>query len=198
MLEDMWARWAALGRSLAPEEWERPTRLGTWNVKAAYAHHSLYPAGLRFLAGSAVDGEPTWDSAAAMLAAFNAPGGIAHGMAQQVADAADAAAASQPTADLVAAFDLAPEAIAAARATGAATVVDYFGIGRLRLGDVLDVGLLEATVHLLDIDRALGREPSPSEAALARVRDVLAAMVPAVAFVEAAAGRGADVLPVLC
>jgi hypothetical protein len=57
---------------------------------------------------------------------------------------------------------------------------------------------MEATVHLLDLQRALGRPPDVPADGLAHTTAVLAAMAPPVDFIEAATGRTtADLFPVL-
>jgi hypothetical protein len=57
------------------------------------------------------------------------------------------------------------------------------------MGELLRIVLLEATVHLLDVLRALDREPEVQPTALSVSVQVLAAMAPAVDFVEYATGR---------
>jgi hypothetical protein len=59
------------------------------------------------------------------------------------------------------------------------------------LGEGLRIVLLEATVHLLDVQRALGQPPEVPGAALAHTASLLAEVAPGVELVEAATGRSA-------
>ena len=42
-------------------------------------------------------------------------------------------------------------------------MVDYFGRAMLPLSEAISIGILEATVHLLDLQRALGVPPAGLE-----------------------------------
>jgi len=76
--------------------------------------------------------------------------------------------------------------------------VDYFGRAVLRLDEAVSIGIVEATVHLLDLQRALGQPPNVPADGLAHTTAVLAEMAPPVDFIEAATGRSAaDLFPVL-
>jgi hypothetical protein len=64
--------------------------------------------------------------------------------------------------------------------------------------EALRIVLTEATVHLLDVQRALGRPPTVPSPALKDTVQLLAEVAPAVEFIEAAAGRSShSPLPVL-
>jgi hypothetical protein len=90
-----------------------------------------------------------------------------------------------------------PRAIAAARELGP-VVVDYFGRALLRLDEAVSIGIVEATVHLLDLQRALGRPPAVPAEGLAHTAAVIVQMAPPVDFIEAATGRSTtDLFPVL-
>jgi len=90
-----------------------------------------------------------------------------------------------------------PRAIATARQLGP-VAVDYFGRAILRLDEAVSIGIMEATVHLLDLQRALGEPPNVPADGLAHTKALLAEMAPPVDFIEAATGRGAvDLFPVL-
>lgn len=91
-----------------------------------------------------------------------------------------------------------PRAIVAARALGP-VVVDYFGRGLPRLDEAVSVGVMEATVHLLDLRHALGQPADLPAEGLAHTAAVLVAMMPPVDLIEAATGRAgaADLFPVL-
>ena len=66
------------------------------------------------------------------------------------------------------------------------------------LSEAISIGILEATVHLLDLQRALGVPPEVPPAGLEHTVGLLAEMTPPVGFVELATGRSeVEVFPVL-
>ncbi len=198
MLDVLWSAWRQQGETLTDERWDRPTRLGTWNVRSLYAHAAGWPLGFSNLLGRIQDVEPTHPTAAALLRDFNGPDGIAKRGAEQVAATARERADSSSAAQMIEQFaSTGPEAIAKARQLGP-VVVDYFGLAMLRLDEVASIGILEATVHLLDLWRALGLTPDVPAAGLAHTAAVLAEMAPPVNFIEVATGRSTvELFPVL-
>jgi len=118
-------------------------------------------------------------------------------MRDKVAADARADAARYSTAQLVEQFaSTGPQAIATARRLGP-VVVDYYG-ALLRLDEAVSVGILEATVHLLDLHRALGQPLDVPVEGLTHTAAVLVQMTPPVDLIEAATGRGTtDLFPVL-
>src|SRR5919204_611186 len=77
-------------------------------------------------------------------------------------------------------------------------VVDYFGRATLPLAEAASIGILEATVHLLDLQRALGVPPDVPTGGLEHTVELLAGMTPPVDFIELATGRSqATPFPVL-
>jgi uncharacterized protein (TIGR03083 family) len=197
-LAALWSVWAGHGRAMTDEQWQRPTRLGDWDVRSLYAHAGWWPSGLAMLVDRVRDTEPTHATAAALLRDFNAPDGVAHRGRDAVATGAREDAARYSTAQMVEQFaGTGPRAIAAARALGP-VAVDYFGRGVLRLDEAVSIGVLEATVHLLDLRHALGEPPDVPVDGLTHTAAVLVAMAPPVDFVEAATGRRTpDLFPVL-
>ncbi|GIJ45193.1 hypothetical protein Val02_20790 [Virgisporangium aliadipatigenens] len=196
-LDALWQAWAEHGAALTDDDWRRPTRLGTWDVRALYAHHGAWPSMLAHVVTQVRDAAPT-HTAASLLRALNAPGGIAHSRRDAVASGAHEDAAAYTTAQALGQFTgVGPRAIEEARTRGPVTV-DYLGIGLLRLDEAVSVGIMEATVHLLDLRRALDIEPDVPHAGLAHTAALLADVAPPVAFIEAATGRApADFFPVL-
>ena len=197
-LDTLWSAWAEHGRAMTDDQWAQPTRLGAWDVRSLYAHASFWPRALTSLVAAVRDAEPTHSTAAALLRDFNAPGGVAHRLRDWAAAGAREDAAKYSAAELVEQFAGAgPRAIATARQLGDVTV-DYFGQAVLRLGEAVSVGVVEATVHLLDLRRALDLPPDVPAGGLAHTTAVLAAMAPPVDFIEAATGRSeASPFPVL-
>jgi uncharacterized protein (TIGR03083 family) len=197
-LGTLWSAWAQHGRTMTDEQWDRPTRLGAWDARSLYAHAALWPLLLTGLADRVRDAEPTHATAAALLRDFNAPDGVAHRQRDWAAANAREDATKHGTAELVERFaGTGPQAIATARRLGP-VAVDYFGQAILRLDEAISIAVLEATVHLLDLQRALGRPPEVPADGLAHTTALLAEMAPPVDFVEAATGRRpADMFPVL-
>lgn len=197
-LDELWAVWAAHGTSMTEEQWRLPTRLGTWDVRSLYAHHGGWSFALTSLVDSVRDVEPTHPTAAALLREFNASDGVANTRRQAVADGARQDAQTYGTAAMVEQFATnGPRALATARALGP-VVVDYFGYAMLRIEEAISIGVLEATVHLLDLRRALGQEPDVPAAGLAHTAEILAQIARPVDFIEAATGRSTvDLFPVL-
>lgn len=192
-----WQAWKAVGHDLSEADWQLPTRLGSWSVAALYAHHSAWPGGLARMLEGAAPGDPDLDRAAEVVRAFHRAGGIASEMAHQIEAGALRDASATPTAQLVARFDAGGEALAAARVR-LDHVLDYYGAGRLRVSEVLALGVLESTVHLLDLLAALDRPPELPAGAASITKQILSDAAPDVELIEAAAGRRPDApFPVL-
>jgi uncharacterized protein (TIGR03083 family) len=187
-LEALWSVWAEHGRAMTDEQWRQPTRLGDWDVRSLYVHAASWPAMLSMLTDRVRNAEPAVPTAAALLRYFNAPDGIAHTMRDKVASDAREDAAKYSTAEMVERFAVTgPRAIAAARQLGS-VVIDYFG-ALMRLDEAVSIGILEATVHLLDLHSALGRPAEVPAEGLTHTAAVLVQMAPPVDFIEAATGR---------
>jgi uncharacterized protein (TIGR03083 family) len=197
-LDTLWSVWVRQGRAMTDDQWRRPTRLGDWDVRSLYAHATFWPFGLSMLVDRVREAEPTHATAAALLRDFNAPDGVAHTMRDRTATDARENAAKFSTAQMVEQFaGTGPRAIVAARQLGP-VVVDYFGQGLLRLDEAVSIGVLEATVHLLDLQRALDQPPDVPAEGLAHTAAVLVQMAPPVDLVEAATGRSTtELFPVL-
>jgi uncharacterized protein (TIGR03083 family) len=194
----LWAAWEHQGRGLSAGQWQQPTRLGDWTVRMLYAHAASWPVGFAHLVGQVRQVAPTHASAAELLGEFNRPGGIATSQADRVAAAAREDAATYTLAQMIEPFSVTgPEAIATARQLGS-VVVDYFGRAMLPLAEAVSIGILEATVHLLDLQRALEVPPDVPPAGLEHTVELLATMAPPVDFIELATGRSrVAVFPVL-
>jgi len=194
-----WRIWGRLGEDLTEQQWRIPTRCSGWDVAAVYAHGSLPPLHLDVAMPSAdAPGEPV--SAPQILRGFNDPGGVAHTMAETVADRAVVEAAATGRRELVDRFVVhGPRALARLRRLAPTQVVTWPGPGSVTtVAEAMRIVLLEAVVHLLDAQRALGRAPHVPAVALAETARLLAETAPAVELIEAATGRGdRSPLPVL-
>jgi len=116
----------------------------------------------------------------------------------RVAAAAREDAAAYTPAQLIEPFSVTgPQTITRARELGS-VVVDYFGRAMLALDEAVSIGILEATVHLLDLQRALEVPPDVPGAGLEHTVGLLAEMAAPVDFIELATGRSqVAVFPVL-
>lgn len=196
-LDRTWHEWARIGAGLTEQDWRRPTRCESWQVAHLYAHHSSFPVVLA--TPVAADSKTVPVTAAEALCGFNAPGGVAHTNASAVAERAVATSAAHPPTELVERFArTGPRTIEALRTADPAQPLPWVG-NVLPLAEVLRIALLEATVHLLDLQRALDREPSIPDLALRETALLLAELAPAVQFIESATGRApaAPPLPVI-
>lgn len=188
-LEALWSIWARQGQALTDEQWRQPTRLGDWDVRSLFAHAGLWPSMLSTLLERVTDAEPTHASAAALLRDFNAPDGVAHSMREAVATGAREGASRYSTAQMVDQFaSTGPRALTEARRLGP-VAVDYFGMAVMPFGEAISIGILEATVHLLDLLRALDQPPEVPADGLAHTSEVLLQMASPIDFIEAATGR---------
>jgi uncharacterized protein (TIGR03083 family) len=191
-LESLWAVWAEQARAMTDEQWRLPTRLGDWDVRSLYAHVGGWLFGFTLLPDRVRHAEPTHATAAALLRDFNAPGGVANRKREQIASGAREDAARYGTAAMLEQFaEVGPRAIAAARGLGP-VVVEYARV-LLRLEEAVSIGIMEATVHLLDLRSALGQPPDVPAEGLAHTAALLVEMDPA-GLIEAATGRGAPIL----
>lgn len=76
-------------------------------------------------------------------------------------------------------------------------VVPHPVVGSVTVAVLIDVALVEATVHLLDLVAAVAELPPAP--VLERVRDLLARIPDSVAFIDAITGRSnpADIIPLM-
>jgi uncharacterized protein (TIGR03083 family) len=199
-LEQTWRIWADLGSGLTEDQWSTASRCPGWDVAALFAHHSEFPLALDAPPprpeGPA--GQPV--TAAEILRRFNAPDGVAHTMATMVADQAVADATQHTRGDLVDRFSVhGPRAVRRLRGAEAGMVVPWPASGAVvMLVEALRIVVMEATVHLLDVQRALGHLPTVPPGALNDTARLLTELAPAVELIEAAAGRSThSPLPVL-
>ena len=199
-LEQIWQVWAQLGTGLTEEQWSTATRCPGWDVAAVYAHYSAFPLHLSALSPppDGQIGEPV--TAVEVLRRFNAPDGVAHTMAETVANGAVSQAAAHTRRELIDRFSVhGPRALQRLRQAGASAVGSWPASGAvITFVEALRIVLLEATVHLLDVQRALDHPPVVPKPALRDTVELLAELAPAVELIEAATGRSThSPLPVL-
>jgi uncharacterized protein (TIGR03083 family) len=199
-LESVWAYWAETGASMSEQQWATATRCPGWDVAAVFAHVGVFP--LAIVDPPPVPGGGDLDPVTAVdiLRVFNAPGGAAHELSRQVAQAAVSVAAQRGPGQLLALFaEVGPQAVAAVRNREATSLVPWPATGRVTTwAEALRIVLLESVVHLLDVLDALGRAPRVPRPGLQETAHLLADVAEPVAFIEAATGRSArSPLPVL-
>jgi uncharacterized protein (TIGR03083 family) len=198
-LEQTWRVWTELGEGLTENQWSTATRCPGWTVAALYAHHSVFPRDMSApLPSSDAMGDPV--TAGELLRRFNAPEGVAHTMAETIADQVVSDAAEHTRRELIDRFSVhGPRALQRLRQADATLVVPWHTSGAvIMLVEALRIVLLEATVHLLDVQRALDHPPLVPPSALKDTAQLLAELAPAVEFIEAATGRSThSPLPVL-
>lgn len=189
-LQETWRVWAQLGADLTDEQWSRPTRCPGWDVAAVYAHHSEFPHALSAPPPMSTGGGDAV-TAVEVLRRYNIPNGVAHTMAQLVADRAVSAAGQHTRRELIERFAVhGPRALHQLRRAEAATLVPWPASGAVvTLSEGLRIVTMEATVHLLDVQRALDQRPLVPIAALRDTTQLLVELAPAVEFIEAATGR---------
>jgi uncharacterized protein (TIGR03083 family) len=196
-LAAVWEQWAEVGSALTDVELSTPSRCAGWDVAALFAHVGMFPQAV-LDPPQAAAGAPV--TAVDILRGFNTPRGVAHTMADQVADTAVAVAAQVGRAGLVALFaDTGPLGIAALSGRPADGLVPWPAAAAVTTwAEAARIVLLESTVHLLDVLDGLGRAPDLPADALCETAHLLADLADPVAFVEAATGRSAtSPLPVL-
>lgn len=197
LLIRLWRMWAKRAAELSDEQWTTETRLPGWTVRDVYVH--VTPDVLiAMLAAPAADGDAKVASAAEMLRVFNADPAATEPMHAQLAEMVRQMAADIDRDSVVQRFgsDL-PDAFERLTGLSRATVIPHPILESVSLGGFLDMAIMEATVHWLDVIDAVGGD-EPEAMALERARDVLAAVADPLAFIEAATGRsGGPVLPVM-
>lgn len=197
-LEQCWGRWAEVGASLSESDWIRPTRCPGWDVRALFAHVAGYPMALRTRPEAPPTGELV--GAVDLLRGYNAPDtDQVEAMAEAVAEGARGQAAALGPERLVAAFaEDAPAAIGRLRREPGDTIVPWPTGGSIKIIEALRIAVLEATVHLYDLQHALDLDRRAPTAAEAETVRLLAEVPTATAFIEAATGRGDEpILPVI-
>ena len=187
VLADAWERWAQRCAKLTPQQWSTATRCQPWDVRELVAHLCPDRSMFDMLNAARTDQPAAVTDAAEMLRRFNAPGGIAHTSADNIAERAHTEATTLTPTDAVARFTECAEILRTTPMSNQ-TVVAYPVVGTTTLAVVAEVALMEATVHLLDLADAVG-DVQPSEQALAATRDLLIAIPDPIAAIEVLAGR---------
>jgi uncharacterized protein (TIGR03083 family) len=197
LLAAAWQHWAQACDALSDEQWATPTRCAPWDVAALGAHVAPDPTMFDLLEGIAVDDRPAVVDAAELLRRFNAAGGVAHTMADELATTAVRTAATLTPAAIAGRFTTCSARVRRT-STSADTVIPHPVVGTTTVGVMADVAIMEASVHHLDLIAAVGGAPMPT-AILGHTRNLLARVADPAALIEVLTGRLApgDVLPVV-
>jgi uncharacterized protein (TIGR03083 family) len=162
-LESLWRWWAERVATLDPAQLATPTRCGSWTVHDLVAHATPDPGQLDAVLANALDAPPEVTDGASLLRAFNAPGGLAYAMADDIAAAATAAVPALPPETAARRFEAAADLVART-AYDPHAVLPYPGVGSLTAAALNDVAIVDATVHGLDLVAAIGGTPPPEPA----------------------------------
>ncbi|GAA5082369.1 maleylpyruvate isomerase N-terminal domain-containing protein [Nocardia iowensis] len=198
MLEVLWRSWAERGAALTAEQWATPTRLPGWSVRALFAHVAPDVAEMDTMRDRRAEGPAMVSTGAEILRVFNSPGGLAHTAADDIAEQAAGAAETIETETLLRRFaEDGPRALAELGDLRPDTVLPHPHLGTVTCLALVEVAIVDLTVHLLDLIAAVGGPPVP-EPALRYTAQILAAVPDPIEFIEAATGRGTvAVLPVM-
>jgi hypothetical protein len=196
-LSSLWRWWAERTNALQTEQLAAPTRCAPWTVQNLLVHAAPDRDRLATVLANPIDADDAVADAAVVLRAFNAPGGVAHVMADEIASAAAAAGAQLSKDDVARSFQ---EAVALVEgiAFEPATRLPYPVVGAVTAAALTQIAIVEGTVHGLDLAAAVGGDLPPAEA-LACTLDILVRIPDAAVLIDALTGRGeaAAVLPVM-
>lgn len=197
ILAGLWLTWGEVCAGLSEEEWARATRCGDWNVAALAAHVSSGVGGMAALLDDRrVDGPADLRTAADLLRAVKPSAEVASRLAERVADQARDDGAESTSAELVERFRTGVALCERLRGQLHQSA-DYFGRGTSTLEAAVDLRIVEALVHILDLQEALGRPVDFPQDGMRITIAFLVDLVPPVAFIELATGRGThDIFPV--
>ncbi len=188
-LEELWRVWGDTCSKLTDADWSRPTRCGDWTVQALTAHVSSGVGGLEALVTKRlVDAPAMITTAADLIKAVKPSADVAEELAAKVARSARDDADQATPQELLARF-AAGIALCEGLDFDLSAVADYFGRGHATVEAAVDLRVVEATVHLFDLQSALGVELSAPKDGIDITRCFLVDLTPPVDFIEAATGR---------
>jgi len=196
VLGQVWRAWAERVAGLSDGQWDARTRLAGWTVLDLVAHMAPDERVVEFLCAPQVS-DPAVTSGAEMLRRFNAPGGTAHTMADELAEMARRAAKVGPRALVRSFAENSPIILDVLQAAPSDSGLPHPSFGSVSIAAVAETAVVEGTVHLLDLIDAVGGAPPPADA-LAMATRILSAVPAPAAFIEAVTGRdGRGVLPIM-
>jgi uncharacterized protein (TIGR03083 family) len=190
ILRELWAEWLERGESLASDDWSTPTRLPGWTVKDLFAHAVPEISAFDVLFESPPANAVPVASGTELLRIFNAPGGVAEVFAPTIADQATQIAHATSTDDLLDRLRgvLDPVFLERTDEVSDDQVIAHPAVGSVTFRTLLEVAVVEQTVHLLDLVDAVGG-PALPPAALRRTCEILADIPDPKAVIELATGR---------
>lgn len=197
VLAGLWNEWGRVCKSLAPDEWQLQTRCGDWNVKDLVAHVSTGVGGLEALVNErTVQEQATLRTAAEIIRAVKPDEDVAAKLASRVSSMARDDARDNSIAELIERFERGDQVCESASVVLDLSA-DYFGRGIATIRASIDLRIVEAVVHLMDLQEAVNRPVEIAPRGMEITRDFLVELIPVQDFVEAATGRrSADFFPV--
>lgn len=189
LLRLVWARWTESLDGLGEEAWSAPTRCGDWNVRTLVAHVSDGITGFHTaLRDRMVEREAGIISAAELMRLLKPDSRSAQAMAEK-ADARARQSAERDLAQLREPFNASADEVLQIARTHPVGVVDYFGRADVAVDGLIELALLEATVHYLDLAEALGDRADLPNEVMRNVLETLLSMSTPQALIEVATGR---------
>lgn len=188
-LGKLWQVWLSECRQMSDAQWRLPTRCGEWDVMSLAAHVSSGVGGLDALVTKrVVDGPAVITTAAELIRAVKPSSDVAEELSVKVARSARDDADQSTAAELVHRFEQGVS-LCSADSVDVQAVCDYFGRGYATVEAAVDLRVVEATVHLFDLQIALDKPLDAPVEGVRITRDFLTDLVPAIDFIEAATGR---------
>lgn len=196
LLTELWGAWHAHGGQIGTAVWERPSGLGQWTVKELFGHVARQVAVLEDMLSRASGGagaEVDFPTAADYFANFR---GWLEEASALSARAAVEYTAGHSTGEMISELARAGEVIEQLSQRIDQVLPTPFGTTTARA--YLTTRIVEATVHLIDLQRAVGIAESVPDRASEATALLLLEMCPRQQFIDAATGRGEpDFFPVL-
>ncbi|MFK0114188.1 maleylpyruvate isomerase family mycothiol-dependent enzyme [Streptomyces sp. NPDC091217] len=196
LLAELWHAWLSYGRKIGPDAWEQHSGIGEWSVKELFGHVARQIGVLEDMlrrATSRTAAAVDFPTAADYFANFRDWREEASALSARTAVVY---AVDHSTAHMIAEFERAGDVVALLSESLDQVLPTPFGTATAR--GYLTTRVVEATVHLVDLQRALGLAEHVPERASEVTALLLLEMCPRQAFIDAATGRGrTDFLPVL-
>lgn len=186
-LQTLWNMWVEFGERLTDEEWAHPTRNTEWDVKATYAHHAQAVGRLTEFSQSPTTLPIDHPKASNFLGQF----ALRPDDPRIVGEMALAESAAATTDELVDTFR-ARGPIAIKLADEAGDVVVQTDEGRIHIYEYIRTRIVEAVIHLMDMEDGLGRPYDIPQEGLQVVSEVILGWTPLDKFIDVATGRSKE------
>jgi uncharacterized protein (TIGR03083 family) len=198
LLGQVWAQWAVSVSGIDESDWSAPTRCGDWSVRTLVAHVGDGVLGFHTaLRDRMVEREADTPSAARLMERLKPDAAAARVMAEK-ADQRARRSSEREIARLVEPFHAPADEMLQLASAHRDGVVDYFGRADVSVDGLVELALLEAAVHYLDLSAALGSGADLSSEVMRSVAGTLMSMTSPQVLIEVATGRrqASEVFPV--